>query len=183
MQYQVYAHRYADIILNSDYELKKEIEDVTRTISFSDVQKEYDLQNTERKIAGKKEHQGRQAIINTHFRKHFVDRGWLSEKYVFGDSTTTDQDLKLDFYKRKVGVDVAFNHRSFIGGDLLRLQAAAEVSNIISVGVYICPTKSFARIISPKDGNSMVSFERADWYLKNFYPVLTVPILLIGLSC
>jgi hypothetical protein len=68
--------------------------------------------------------------------------------------------LAIDFWKRKVGIDVAFNHRSFIGGDLLRLQAAAEVKNVINVGVYICPTRDFARAVSPKDASSMVSFER-----------------------
>jgi hypothetical protein len=52
----------------------------------------------------------------------------------------------------------------------------------LKVGVYICPTKAFAKEVSPKDGSSMVNYERAQWYLKNFYPVLTVPILLIGLK-
>jgi len=28
----------------------------------------------------------------------------------------------------------------------------------------------------------MVSFERTKWYLENFYQVLTVPILLVGLN-
>ena len=93
-----------------------------------------------------------------------------------------ENDLVIDFWKRNVGVDVAFNHRSFIGGDLLRLQAAAEVKNVINVGVYICPTKDFARLVSPNDCASMVVFERAKWYLENFYAVLTAPVLLIGLT-
>jgi hypothetical protein len=65
----------------------------------------------------------------------------------------------------------------------LRLQAAAEVKNVINVGVYVCPTKEFfAKVVSPKDGTSMVVFERAKWYLENFYAVLTAPLLLIGLT-
>jgi Restriction endonuclease BglII len=90
--------------------------------------------------------------------------------------------LKMDFWKKDFGIDVAFNHRSFIGGDLLRLQAAAEVKNIIKVGVYLCATKEFAKHLSPKDASSMVSFERARWYLESFYPVITTPIYLLGLS-
>ena len=100
-------------------------------------------------------------------------------KNVFNDPIN---DLSIDFWKRKIGVDVAFNHRSFIGGDLLRIQAAAEVKNIINVGVYICPVKNFARIVSPSDASSMVSYERANWYLSNFFPILTAPILLVGLT-
>jgi hypothetical protein len=113
------------------------------------------------------------------FREEFERRGWEREKYLFADS---DNDLAIDFWKRSIGVDVAFVHRSFLGGDLLRLQAAAEVKNIVKVGVYISPTKAFARLVSATDGNSLVSFERAQWYLKNFYSVLTVPILLIGMK-
>ena len=101
------------------------------------------------------------------------------EKNVFNDP---GNDLAIDFWKRNIGIDIAFNHRSFIGGDLLRLQAAAEVKNVIKVGVYVCPVKEFAKIVSPKDGSSMVVFERARWYLDNFYQVLTAPILLVGLT-
>ncbi len=35
MYYESYAHRFADVILNADYELKKEIEDVMQAIDFS----------------------------------------------------------------------------------------------------------------------------------------------------
>lgn len=182
MHSQVYSHRYADIILNSDYETKKEIEDIIKSISYKHVLSEYEGQNFERKNLGKKLHQGTQALINSKFKDEFLKRGWTSEKYVFSNVIDNEHELKLDFWKRNVGVDVAFNHRSFIGGDLLRLQASAEVTNIIKVGIYICATKKFIKEISKKDGHSLVNFERTEWYLKNFYPVLTVPILLIGIS-
>lgn len=182
MNFQTYAHRYADIILNSDYDTKREIEEVVKSVSYADVLKEYDIQNATLIAKGKKAHQGKQALINSQFRDEFVKRNWTPEKYVFENVQESEQDLKLDFWKRNVGIDVAFNHRSFIGGDLLRLQASAEVTGIIKVGVYICATKSFIKEISHKDGNSLVNYERTEWYLKNFYPVLTVPILLIGLT-
>jgi hypothetical protein len=179
MQYDWYTHRFADIILNSDYALKQEIEEVIQSISFVEVQKRFDRENKSRRLNGKKEAKGKQSTINAIFRDEFSGRDWELEKNVFNDPTN---DLSIDFWKRKVGVDVAFNHRSFIGGDLLRLQAAAEVKNVITVGVYICPTKPFAKTVSPKDASSMVNYERTKWYLDNFYPVLTAPILLIGLT-
>jgi len=178
MQYASYAHRYADIILNSDYSLKQEIEDVIRTISFEDVVRNFEFYNENRVRDGKRVAKGKQRIINAMFREEFSKRNWELEKNVFNDPTN---DLAIDFWKRKIGVDVAFNHRSFIGGDLLRLQAAAEVKNVITVGVYICPTKEFAKKVSPSDASSMVIFERTKWYLTNFYPVLTAPIMLLGL--
>jgi hypothetical protein len=173
-----YSHRYADVILNSDYEIKKEIDDVVKAMDFSEVERRFSQHNVERMRIGKKPSQGKQATINLIFRELFQSKEWEAEKNVFDDP---ENDLKMDFWKRQIGVDVAFNHRSYIGGDLLRFQAAAEVKNIIKVGVYVCPTKAFARIVSPKDSASMVSFERAIWYLQNFYAVLTVPILVMGL--
>lgn len=80
------------------------------------------------------------------------------EKNVFNDP---ENDVAIDFRKRGIGVDVAFNHRSYVGGDLLRLQAAGEVQNVIKVGAYICPTRALARQVSPTDASAMVNFERA----------------------
>jgi hypothetical protein len=179
MIYDHYAHRFADIILNSDYELRKEIDEVIRSIDFVNVEDRYEKENLERRKLSKKLLKGKQSIINAMFKEEFTKRDWDSEFPIFNDP---DNDLKIDFWKRAVGVDVAFVHRSFIGGDLLRLQAGAEVKNVIKIGVYICPTHNFAKVVSPKDGPSMVNYERSRWYLKNFYAVLTVPILLIGLK-
>jgi hypothetical protein len=179
MNSKSYAHRFADIILNSDYALKQEVEAVVKAISFDEILTAFNKEVERRSGSGKKAPQGKQSTINSLFREHFRKHGWEAEKNVFDDP---GQDLLIDFWKRDVGIDVAFNHRSFIGGDLLRLQAAAEVKNVIKVGIYICPTKRFAKVVSPKDGGSLVSFERSEWYLKNFYAVLTAPIWLVGLT-
>lgn len=179
MIYDYYAHRYADIILNSEYEIRKEIDEVIQSVNFQDVAKMYEEENLIRKRRQKKLLVGKQTIINTMFKDEFKKRGWENEYLIFNDP---DNDLRVDFWKRKVAIDIAFSHRSYIGGDLLRLQAGAEVKNVIKVGVYICPTQIFARVVSPKDGASMVSYERSKWYLENFYAVLTVPIMLIGLK-
>lgn len=37
MRYDWYPHRVADIILNSDYALKQEIERIIQSVSFEDV--------------------------------------------------------------------------------------------------------------------------------------------------
>lgn len=179
MRYEIYSHRFADIILNSDYSLKIEMEGIIGAISFDEIEVEFKMNNAEKEEQGKRAAKGKQSTINAAFKKRFVEAGWEQEKNVFNDP---QNDLVIDFWRRKVGVDVAFNHRSFIGGDLLRLQAAAEVKNVINVGVYICATKPFLRQISPSDAASMVSFERTQWFLQNFYSVLTVPIYLVGLT-
>lgn len=179
MRYETYPHRYADIILNSDYELKKEIDDVIKAIDLVAVEKRFEELNLKRESSDRKAAKGKQTTINQMFKEEFQKRGWEAEKRVFNDP---ENDLAIDFWKREIGVDVAFNHRSYIGGDLLRLQAAAEAKDVIKIGVYICPKKEFAKVVSPKDASSMVNYERVRWYLENFYAVLTVPILLMGLN-
>jgi len=179
MNYETYEHRYADIILNSDYELKKEIFDVILSIDATEVEQKFNAENTLRSQSGKKLLKGKQTIINSICVEEFKKRGWETEKNIFNDPKN---DLAIDYWKRNVGVDVAFNHRSFIGGDLLRFQAAAEVKNVIKLGVYACPIKEFTKWVSPKDASSMVTYERTKWYLKSFFAVITVPILLIGLK-
>ncbi|MEM5775073.1 MAG: BglII/BstYI family type II restriction endonuclease [Anaerolineaceae bacterium] len=179
MNTEYYSHRYADIILNSDYELKREIDDVIKSIKYDQICERFEEVNYEKQRLGNRSSKGKQSVINCMFREEFLKYNWELEKNVFNDA---QNDLIIDFKKRDVGLDVAFNHRSFIGGDLLRFQAASEVRNLIKVGVYICPTKAFAKIVSPSDGAAMVSFERTKWYLQTLYPVITVPILLIGLT-
>ena len=125
-------------------------------LNFSNIELKFDEINREKENIGKKIQKGRQPAINALLKDLFLEKGWE-------------------------GVDVAFNHRSFIGGDLLRLQAGAEIKNMINVGIYVCGTKDFLKYVS-KDHCSIVSFERVKWYLENFYSVLTVPILLIGLE-
>ena len=159
--------------------MKQEIEQTVQSISFEEAVKRFDASNKKLEAKGKRQHKGKQAIINQMFREAFEELNWECEKNVFDDPTN---DLAIDFWKRNVGIDVAFNHRSFTGGDLLRLQAAAEVKNIMNVGVYICGTKEFLKEVSPKDASSMVCYERTKWYLENFHPVFTVPVLLIGLT-
>ena len=128
MDYETYEHRYADIILNSDYELKKEIFDVIQSIDISEVERRFNTENTLRTQSGKKLLKGKQSTINLMCAEEFKKHGWDTEKNIFHDPKN---DLAIDYWKRDIGVDIAFNHRSFIGGDLLRFQAAAEVKNVI----------------------------------------------------
>ena len=165
-------------ILNSEYTIKNEIDGILDQLNFSNIELKFDEINREKENIGKKIQKGRQPAINALLKDLFLEKGWEGEKKVFNDS---DNDLVIDFWKNNIGVDVAFNHRSFIGGDLLRLQAGAEIKNMINVGIYVCGTKDFLKYVS-KDHCSIVSFERVKWYLENFYSVLTVPILLIGLE-
>jgi hypothetical protein len=64
MRYNSFPHRFADIILNSDYALKQEIEQVIQSVSFEDVLDRFAQENEHRKASGRKEAQGKQSTIN-----------------------------------------------------------------------------------------------------------------------
>jgi hypothetical protein len=181
VKFKTYSHRAAEIIINSDYAIRLEIEDIIRSITISDILVKYDSDNDALIDKGKKKRVGLQPAINNMFRERFSELHWEREKHIFDNDE--EDNLKIDFWKREIGVDVAFVNRGYIGGDLLRLQAAGEVANIIKLGVYICPTTKFRKTIyTNQSSSSMVSFEKTLWYLKNLSPVLTVPIWLIGLE-
>ena len=46
-------------------------------------------------------------------------------------------DLAMDSFKGQIGVDIAFNHGSSIGGDLLIFLVAAEVKKVIDLGAPV----------------------------------------------
>ena len=76
MQYEWYAHRFADIILNSDYALKQEVEEFIQSISFDAVLEKFEKENELRRASGTKEMKGKQSTINTMFKEEFGQRGW-----------------------------------------------------------------------------------------------------------
>ena len=71
MKYDSYPHRFADVVLNSDYELKREIEDVVQSITFDNVVVRFEVENARRVSEGKKPAQGRQSTVNAMFREEF----------------------------------------------------------------------------------------------------------------
>lgn len=65
MNTEQHAHRFADIILNSDYELRTEIEGVVKTIQISQIESTYSENNILRVNEGKKSSQGKQSSWGT----------------------------------------------------------------------------------------------------------------------
>lgn len=54
MKCKKYAHRYADIILNSEYTIKNEIDDVLDRLTFENIELKFREINQEKTSAGKK---------------------------------------------------------------------------------------------------------------------------------
>ena len=72
MRYDWYPHRFADIILNSDYALKQEIEWVIQSVSLEDVLARFEQENEHLKSSGCKESQEKQSTINANLENEFA---------------------------------------------------------------------------------------------------------------
>ena len=179
MRYKVFSHRHGDIIINCDYSIKKEIDIILDEISCLEISKFHDMFNQERIDRGKKEAKGMQPSLKRLLDNKFENLEWKINEVVFSDQ---DNNLIVDYYKRKIGIDVSFKHASSTGSDLLKLQAAGDIQKSINKAIIICGTREFNGYISPSDASSMVNFDKFKWYLETFYSVINIPILLIGLD-
>lgn len=164
MRFRTYSYRFAEQVLNSKLELKKQIEEMIESVcrpkGFSRPE------------------------LNKAFEKEFKDHGWESQPAVFDEPK--DPSAKIDFLKGRVGVEVCFGHHSFIGIDLLKFQTLSY-SNLdkIDVGVYIVATsnliKKYCTHYKQKWEGSL-TFEKVSRYLPHFRSAIQVPIFVYGLE-
>jgi hypothetical protein len=164
MRFRTYSFRFAEQVLNSKLELKREIEEIVGSIHGSNGFSRPEL--------------------NKAFEKKFKDHGWESQPAVFDEPK--DPSAKIDFLKGRIGVEVCFGHHSFIGIDLLKFQTLSY-SNLdkIDVGVYIVVTsgliKKYLRDYMQKWEGSL-TFEKVCRYLPHFRSAIQVPIFVYGLE-
>jgi hypothetical protein len=71
MKYDWYAHRFADIILNADYALKKEMKGIIGSISFQDVLERFTIENEQKRLADEKRPTASNLRLTPCFGKRF----------------------------------------------------------------------------------------------------------------
>jgi len=163
VKHRTWSYRFAEEILNSRLDLKKEIIDVVDSsiLPFDQLTR---------------------PNLNKEFEKRFLEHGWDTQPHVGGDEI----DPRLDFMKGRVGVEVAFSHASFIGIDLLKFQIMSYSSlDRIDVGVYIVATSDFIRKMEKEHNQKWegsLPFEKVKNYLPNVRSAIQVPVYLIGLE-
>lgn len=160
-----FSYRFAEQVLNSKLELKREIEEV---LTDPDIP----VPSLSR------------PVFNEELKERFVNRGWQSQPPVFDEPK--DPSAKMDFLKDRLGVEVGFSHASFIGIDLLKFQAASYSGlDKIDVGVYIVTTKNFQKRMKTthhRNWEGSLTFEKVVRYLPYFRSAIQVPIYVIGIG-
>lgn len=164
MKFVSWSYRFAEQVLNSNLPIKKEIEEIISSINIS-----------EEGISRPK--------LNEIFKEKFLSKGWKDQPVVFDEKE--DPSARIDFFKERIGIEVAFSHSSFLGIDLLKFQTLSY-SNLdkIDVGIYIMATKDLAKKMLEKgqkwDGS--LTFEKVKKYLPHFKSAIQVPVLVLGLD-
>ena len=163
MRFQTFSYRFAEQVLNSKLETKRQIEDIISAIEPRGYSR---------------------PELNKIFEREFVERGWQKQPQVFEE--LTDIAARIDYMKDRVGVEVAFSHSSFIGIDLLKFQSLSY-SNLdkIDVGVYITVTKEYRKKLEKeynKKWQGSITFEKVCKYLPHFRSAIQVPVFVYGIE-
>lgn len=165
LRLQTFSYRFAEQILNSNLAIRREIEEVLLDPSI-------DVVTLSR------------PIFNAQLRDRFVAKGWEHQPAVFDEPG--DPSAKMDFLKARVGIEVGFGHRSFIGIDLLKFQVASySALNKIDIGVYVVTTRACQGRLVEECGQKWegsLSFEQLTRYLPHFKSAIQVPILVLGID-
>ena len=157
MQFETFSYRHADVILNSNFAVKEDINKILKAAAAVPVQMGKD---------------GLTAKLSNTFREH----GWTGEEPVVIGKLHTQY---FDFYKSRVAIEIEFSRYEFIYRDFIRFLAAYNADKI-DVGVIITNTKSGMERIKHK--SSGPSYERVCEELDWLRPTLTVPLWIIGLK-
>ena len=160
-----YSYRFAEQVLNSKLEIKRELESVLTDLSIEISQLTRPKFNE---------------ILDT----LLPAKGWGRQPTVFDEPG--DPAAKMDFLKDRVGIEVEFGHSSFIGIDLLKFQICSYSGiNKIDIGVYVVTTKSFQKVMKDKfnqNWEGSLTFEKVSRYIPHFKSAIQVPILLYGID-
>jgi len=165
MRFRTYSYRFAEQVLNSKLELKKEIEEIIGSV------------NVKPKGFSRPE-------LNRILEAKFTENEWESQPTVFNEPK--DPSAKIDFLKDRIGIEVEFGHSSFIGIDLLKFQTLSY-SNLdkIDVGVYILVINDFRKTLCSvykQKWEGSLTFEKVCRYLPHFRSAIQVPIFVYGLE-
>ncbi len=115
-----------------------------------------------------------QLALNNLLNPQFQERGWQLQPPVTQDGVT---DIKADFKKERVQVEVQFGNMARWYTDVFKFQVSYSL-DLIDVGVLVVPVQAFANTID----ENIAHYERVIRELPYAKMSLTLPIWVIGLA-
>lgn len=179
MKFVIHSFRHAETILNEPNFVAQYHDLINCISSISEEDLITHFLNTKRKTKSVSD------SINQLLKEKFVSEGWRPEPRIFKDGDYQDKTWRLDFAKKDISIEVAFNHSGSIAWNLVKPVLASELNHVTKdiqtkIGVVICATQELQHVGG--FDNAIGTFEKIIAYLKPFQSILISPILLIGLS-
>jgi len=176
-----HSHRFGLELAESKYKaLWDEIKDVIYNISDDDIIQKFTALNSKKATSNK----SLAAAINQLLKERLVKKGWSPESPIFQDHSYQEERWRLDFAKKHISIEVAFNHGEAIAWNLIKPVLASELNHVekaiqTDLGVVITAADDLKR----RGGfdSAVGEYEKVLRYLKPFSTLLTVPIVVVGL--
>ena len=184
MKYKVESFRHAGVILNEpDYIMQlSEVLDVIEGIGDKEL---IERHNSFGRDGVERMPKSLSPAINALLKEGFMEKNWKHESGIFQDDAYQGDTWRLDFAKKDISIEVAFNHASVIAWNLTKPVLASELNHVekaiqTRVGIIITATQDL-RVKGGFDG-AIGTFEKFLDYLPPLRNMLTVPLLIIGLE-
>lgn len=184
MDFRTYSFRHAGVILNEPEFIVQyhELIEVIQNITDNDIinkHQGYGLlneANTPKSIS---------RAINDLLKERYLNKEWNAESEIFQDNQYQGDTWRLDFAKKDISIEVAFNHSTVIAWNLIKPVLACELNHVqkaiqTKVGVVITATNELKQE-GGFDG-AIGTYEKFLDYLPPLQNLLTVPLLIIGLE-
>ena len=181
MKYRTISHRLGNYIVKEE-EFRQEYNELIQTIeeiSDRDIITIHEENFSKQKSLSK--------AINHLLKTRLKALDWNDESPIFQHSDYGGRKSKyrIDFAKRNISLEVAFNNDGYTAWNLLKPTLASQLNHVkkaiqTKMGVIVMATQDMKR----KGGfdNTTCTMENTEKYLRIMESQLTVPLVIIGLE-
>ena len=126
MEFVTHSFRHAEVILNelSFKDQYLELVNVVKNV------KDDDIINKHRSAIGVGGRKSISTAINALLKERFICADWKDQSAIFQDESYQEDHWRLDFAKRDISIEVAFNHGEAIAWNLIKPVLASELNHV-----------------------------------------------------
>ena len=177
MEFVHHSHLHGLTVVTKEFpDLWREIDDVLGGITDEDIIAKFESSKEKMSIS---------SAINALIDERLAEKGWSPQSPIFSDDEFKERRWRLDFAKRDISVEVAFNHGEALAWNLLKPTLANKLNHVkkaieTQAGIIILATDAMKA--AGAFDSAVGSYEKALTYLRAMNHILVTPVILIGLK-
>lgn len=186
MNFTAYYHRFSNHIIFNEPSYKEEfsqIQEAIESISDKALIRHFQLDKQNRASA-----KSLSTAINRLLKENLEAKGWESEVGLFKEppyNQSNKSRWRLDFAKKHISIEVAFNHQEATAHNIMKPALASELNHVqkqvqTNIGVIIVATQEM-KLAGNFDG-AIGTYESFMEYFKPYGTLIPTPMVLIGLE-